>query len=427
MSNALAIAAVTAAMKDVIDRHLDGLDLSSIGSVGVTAMPLDRVVTGDNEPNQINLFLYQVSANSGWRNSSLPSRDSAGQRTANPPLALDLHYLLTAFANQELGRDALLGLGMQALHETPMLDRARLRDLLAPPAMPFGSFSAESLADQVEWLKITPQYLSAEELSKLWTAAQARFRASMAYQVSVVLIQSDAAARAALPVLRRGPDDRGPRAVAGAPPRLRSVDNLGMPGLRAGRLGDALRVDADGVGADTELWLEHARSGVRQVLPLLADGPRRWRVQLPAIDAPGVLAAWSPGLHTLRLRNLRPGEPDLLSEALPWMLAPRITVAPLSGTAGAALALTIECQPRLLAAQHAGVRVLFGADELPVATVDTPADDTQPSHLDVTVPAALATAGTHPVAIRVDGVDSLPVALVDGAPQFDPQQSVEVG
>lgn len=426
MSNALAIAAVTATLKDVIDRHLDGLDLSALGSVGVSAMPLDRVITGDNEPNQINLFLYQVSANSGWRNCGLPARDGAGQRTANPPLALDLHYLLTAFGNQELGRDALLGLGMQALHETPMLDRARLREVLAPPATPFGAFSAESLADQVEWLKISPQFLSAEELSKLWTAAQARFRASMSYHVSVVLIQSEAAVRAALPVLRRGPDDRGPRALAATPPRLRAIDNLSLPGLRAGRLGDLLRLQADGVGADTQLVFEHARTGLRQSLPLLADGPRRWQVQLPAADAPGALSVWAPGLHTLRLRTEVPGQPDLVGDPLPWMLAPLLTVTPLNAAANVDVALSIACRPRLLPAQDAGVRVLFGGQELPADSIDTPADETLPSTLGVTVPAALAGAGAHPLALRVDGVDSLPVALVDGLPQFDPQQGVEL-
>ena len=426
MSNALAIAAVTAALKNLVDRHLDGLDLSALGSVGVGAMALDRVLTGDNEPNQINLFLYQVSANGGWRNTGLASRDGAGQRIANPPLALDLHYLLTAFGNQELSRDALLGLGMQALHETPMLDRERLRALLAPPALPFGAFSAESLADQVEWLKITPQYLGAEELSKLWTAAQARFRASMAYQVSVVLIQSDASVRAALPVLRRGPDDRGPRALAAMPPRLRAIENLTLPGLRGGRLGDLLRVDADGAGTETQLVFEHARSGLRQSLPLLADGPRRWRAQLPAADAPGAAAAWAPGLYTLRLRASTLGQPDRIGDPLPWMLAPRIAVAPLVAAADADVALAIDCVPQLLPAQHAGLRLLFGGQELAVDSVDTPADASLPSTVHATVPAAMAVAGVHAVALRVEGVDSLPVVRSEGVPQFDPQQSVEL-
>src|SRR5690606_8349061 len=99
-----------------------------------------------------------------------------------------------------------------------MLTRAQLRSVLGPPTPPFGNLSALGLADQVEWLKITPMFLGAEELSKLWTAMQARYRPSMAYQVSVVLIESDQSARAPLPVLRRGADDRGPGALGGPGP-----------------------------------------------------------------------------------------------------------------------------------------------------------------------------------------------------------------
>ncbi|MBO7942558.1 DUF4255 domain-containing protein, partial [Streptomyces sp. S9] len=90
MSNALAIAAVTATLKDLISDSLLGLDLSSIGSITVTATPPDRITTGQTEPNQLNLFLYQVTPNSGWRNQTLPTRDGSGQRLRNAPLALDL-------------------------------------------------------------------------------------------------------------------------------------------------------------------------------------------------------------------------------------------------------------------------------------------------------------------------------------------------
>ena len=159
MSNALAIAAVTAALKDLIGNGLLGLDLSSIGSVTVSALPPDRIATGQTEPNQLNLFLYQVTPNIGWRNQALPTRDGSGARIGNPPLALDLHYMLTAYGAQDLSAEALLGFAMQFLHETPMLSRAQLRTVLGLPSPPFGNLSALSLADQVEWLKITPQFL----------------------------------------------------------------------------------------------------------------------------------------------------------------------------------------------------------------------------------------------------------------------------
>ena len=76
------------------------------------------------------------------------------------------------------------------------------------PADPQGR-KAIDLADQVELVKITPQYLSSDELSRLWTAMQARYRPTMVYQVSTILIQGKRAIRKALPVLARGKDDTG--------------------------------------------------------------------------------------------------------------------------------------------------------------------------------------------------------------------------
>ncbi|HJV60820.1 MAG TPA: DUF4255 domain-containing protein, partial [Albitalea sp.] len=133
MSSALAIAAVTASLKDLLNDGLMDNDLSSVGSFAVTAQPPDRVTTGATENNQLNLFLYQVTANSGWRNVGLPSRDRAGQSLGNPPLALDLHYLLSAYGAQDLNAEVLLGYAMQVLHDTPVLSRAQLRTALGPP------------------------------------------------------------------------------------------------------------------------------------------------------------------------------------------------------------------------------------------------------------------------------------------------------
>ena len=427
MSNALAIAAVTAALKDLIGNGLLGLDLSSIGSVTVSALPPDRIATGQTEPNQLNLFLYQVTPNIGWRNQALPARDGSGVRIGNPPLALDLHYMLTAYGAQDLSAEALLGFAMQFLHETPMLARAQLRTVLGPPSPPFGNLSALSLADQIEWLKITPQFLGVEELSKLWTAMQARYRPSMAYQVSVVLIESDAATRAALPVLKRGAGDRGPVALAGAGPSLSNVRPALSDLLPAARLGDVLlltgsRLNTEGVSA----VFENGRTGSAQtLLPGAGDNDRQLRVQLPASGDAGAVAGWGIGVYSLRLRSDAPGLPPTYSNAVPLALSPQIGVSPLAAAAGD-IAMTITCSPRLHAAQHAGVRLIFGSVEIPPDNIDTPADDTQPTTLNFTVRSAVA--GSHPVRLRVDGIDSLPVQMAANASgfEFDPQQTVVV-
>ena len=426
MSNALAIAAVTAALKDLISAGLLGLDLSAIGNVGVGALPPDRIATGQTEPNQINVFLYRVTPNTGWCNTGLPARDSAGQRVGRPPLALDLHYLVTTYGAQDLNAEALLGLTMQILHETPALSRDRLRALLGGATPPFGSFSALSLADQIEWLKITPDFLDSEELSKLWAAMQARYRPSMAYRVSAVLIESDAAVRAPLPVLRRGAEDRGPVALAGAGPVLIGARPAQSELLPAARLGDLLQLTGRRlVAADTTVLFENARTGSLRSLPALpGDDAQSLHAQLPdaGVD-PAAMADWSVGVYALRLRHAPAGQPAMESNAVPLALSPRIAVAPLAAAPGA-VALTVTCTPRLHPLQHAGVRLLFGDREFAADSIDSPADTTQPTTLQFTVTDAVA--GSHPVRLRVDGVDSLPTVADAAGFAFDPQQTVVI-
>ena len=123
MSSPLAIAAVTAVLKDLLNEGLINNDLAQVGSFSVSATPPDRITTGDTEPNRLNWFLYQVTPNPGWRNEGLPSFASQGGRLTNPPLALDLHYLLTAYGHVDLNAEILLGYAMELLHDTPVLTR----------------------------------------------------------------------------------------------------------------------------------------------------------------------------------------------------------------------------------------------------------------------------------------------------------------
>jgi len=208
MSNALGIAAVTAVLRDLLN---NGLIDASVGDVTVSAQSPDKVKLDGGEKSQLNLFLYQVTPNQGWRNVGLPSVDSSGtNRLTNPPLALDLHYLLTAYGKDDFQPEILLGYGMQVLHEHPFVTRQSIRDSLSPGPVTGGilppalqTLTAAELADQVEQIKITPQALSTEEISRLWTAFGAHYRPTAAYQASVVLIEGRRATRPALPVRLR--------------------------------------------------------------------------------------------------------------------------------------------------------------------------------------------------------------------------------
>ena len=68
-----------------------------------------------------------MTPNQGWRNVNLPSRNGTGERLTNPPLALNLHYLLTAYGAQDFNAEILLGYAMQLLHETPVFARRDIR------------------------------------------------------------------------------------------------------------------------------------------------------------------------------------------------------------------------------------------------------------------------------------------------------------
>jgi hypothetical protein len=215
VSNALAIAAVTAVLKDLLNNGLIDQDLSAtLGTtVTVTALAPDRIDLDKLTGSQLNLFLWQVTPNQGWRNAGQPERDGNGRRLNNPPLALDLHYLLTAYGKEEYHAEILLGYAMQLLHQTSVLTRDAVRKTLGPPSPPalganilpksMQALSAAALADQVELIKITPQTLSTEEISRLWAAFQVHYRPTAAYQASVVLIETDRPTKSAPPVRRR--------------------------------------------------------------------------------------------------------------------------------------------------------------------------------------------------------------------------------
>jgi len=437
MSGALAIAAVTAALRDLLTDGLLDHDLSAVGSVTVTALPPDRVTTGQNEPNQLNLFLYQVTPNLGWRNEGLPSRDGNGRRVSNPPLALDLHYIMTAYGSQDFNAEVLLGYGMQLLHETPVLSRAQLRTVLGgaspvdgtilPPIL--GSLSALDLADQVELIKITPVTLSTEDLSKMWTAMQARYRPTMAYLVSVVLIQATGATKAAPPVLKRGGDDRGPVALASGFPSLSGARPALSQLLPAMRLGDDLLLsgsDLDAEGAITAVFRNAKADFSVEGAPAPGSSSDAMTIHIPAIaqDA-NAMNRWAVGVYSLALRMVRPDLPPWTTNGVPIALAPLITVNPVNAVPGD-VNLTVTCTPRLRPEQAAHTSLIFGSWTIPPLTTTTPADPLQPTILEFTIPGVPV--GDYLIRLRVDGIDSLPIAVA-GLPaklDFDPQQKVKV-
>lgn len=413
MSNVLAIAATTRTLRNLLLAQMPVLD-AELSDLEVTLQSPDVARKGISKA-QLNLFLYQVVANAAWRNLDMPGQVRPGE-TAPPPLALNLHYVITAWGRGENDSDALshrvLAAAMSTLHDHGVLDGNDIRSALPD----------NDLANQVERVRVTPLPQSVDELSKLWTAFQTNYRTSAAYEAAVVLIDSQAAIRAPLPVLRRGPQDRGVIATASAAAVL---DTLTYP-----RTQPAVRLGEDIVLGGRQLTTDHALarfSSLRldapiDIAPLAGDAAGSLRVHLA--DTTGdadATSRWAPGIYTVALLVQPPGLPPLLSNELPLALAPIITLSPLSAVAGD-LALNLTCMPRLRDGQR--VFLLFG-DRLQVPqSISNPADAHQPSALVFQVPGV--TAGTYTVRLRVDGADSIPVDFSGSVPAFASNQQVVV-
>jgi len=104
VSDFLAVAGVTSVLRWTLIDALagSGLDTTLGVTPNVTALPPDRIVVGDTEAPGLNVFMYHVGLNPAFRSADLPERGGNGQLLSSPPLALGLHYLLSAYGRNEL-------------------------------------------------------------------------------------------------------------------------------------------------------------------------------------------------------------------------------------------------------------------------------------------------------------------------------------
>jgi hypothetical protein len=412
MSNVLAIAATTRTLRNLLLAQMPALD-AELSDLEVTLQPPDVARKGISKA-QLNLFLYQVVANAAWRNLDLPGQVRAGE-TAPPPLALNLHYVITAWGRGENDNDAIshrvLAAAMSTLHDRGVLDGNDIRNALAD----------NDLANQIERVRVTPLPQSVDELSRLWTAFQTNYRTSAAYEAAVVLIDSQAAARAPLPVLRRGPQDRGVIATASAAAVL---DALDCPRHQAAvRLGEDIVLHGRQLGTqDAVARFSSPRLDAPIDIAPLAGEAGSLRVHLADSSEDTTAAArWAPGIYTVALRVQPPGLPPLLSNELPLALAPVIALGSLTAAAGD-FVLNLTCAPRIRDGQR--VFLLFGDRLLTPASLSNPADTQQPTAL--TFQLTSVAAGTYTVRLRVDGADSIPVDFSGSVPAFAVDQQVVV-
>lgn len=415
MSNALAIAAVTATLKNLLQAITADGDLND---ASVTILPLDKA-RGTNTANQLNLFLYQIQRNPAWVNSDMPRQVQPGE-TGIPPLPLNLWYLLTAFGkNDDSDNSAqayghhVLGRAMSILHDHPVLSAADI--ITATHTL----LPASDLDRQIERIRITLQPLSVDEIYRLWTGFATPYRLSAAYEVAVTLIESTRTARAPLPVLTRGQNDKGIASQPDLTPPYPALTAIAPPNKQpSARLNDLVTLSGNN--------LDGTNAGVRFNHPLwtapveIAPEPGGTGTELK-VRIPNSPSAWPAGFYTVDIFVQRPGDSHRRStNQVTLPLAPNMTISIASSPAGNnvfAVTATVTSVPDIWPAQRAAL--LLGDQEiLPGAH---PAKTSS-----LTFGPADMTAGDYFARLRVDGVDSLLVDRSVTPPVFDPSQKVIV-
>lgn len=416
MSDYLAVGGVSAVLRSMLHTALtDGGPSSLFGtsSPGITATSPDLIATGTDEQPQLNLFMYYVSLNPALRNLDLPSSNGAGQRISNPPLALNLHYLVSAYGSTQFDPEILLAFAMKVFHDTAVVPRttidAALTGLLSGQHGPEQDLIAHStLAEQIEHIRITPETLTTEEIYRLWTAFQAAYRPSTALQVSVVVIQDTQPFTANRPVRERTVSAqplRSPLITALSPAMIAAEHVLTICGSNF--VGDS--------PSDTVVSFD----GARGIAPDTLQG-NVIRITLPA----GLLA----GTRTVRVQRMvvfprqTTTHPGFSSPSTPFQLVPTIQDAsPVQATEGSTLTLTIS--PDVGQAQQATLYVGDVAIPIDSRSVSSPATSATlsfpiPTNL---LPTGVASA-TFPLRVEVDGAQSQ--LTPDGGGGFTPQIEV---
>ena len=401
MSDSRAIEAATATLRHLLTERVQ----AELPGANVTTQPPDKALR--DVGSRINLFLYRVSVDGALRNTDRWLGVRPGESGLGP-LPLELHFLVSAYGedDDETLSARLLGSAVSVLHDHPLLDAS---DISA--ALPESDLGA-----QVERVRLTYEPVTTEEMSRLWTAFQTQYRLSVCYQASVVLIDGHGAVSAALPVLQRGPDDRGPVAEASADlpfPHLASVharaeDQPGPPALLPGA---ALLLTGSGLaGTPTRVtWRQPATGMTHDGGEASNVTPARAATTVP--DAP---AEFPAGVWAISVLVGTADRGTLQSNELPVAVAP-VLEAPAPARLDAQGVAHVQVHVRPLVQPRQQALLLVGDHVFPVAP-RAAATGVLPVEVRGLQP------GVYPLRLRVDGVDSLIATWSGTSWELDPGQ-----
>jgi hypothetical protein len=394
VSNYQAIATVTATLSQMLS------DIKEVNGAIVIHKPPDLV--GKVETDSLNLFLYQVTPNAAFRNDDLPERNHLGELVSKPRLALNLHYLITAYSvdSEELQAQKMLASAMCILHERAIPSRKDIENAITNESRISGS----ELAGQIEAIRITPQPLSVEEISKLWSSFfQTNYRLSATYQVSVVFIESTQNPKPTLPVR-----DRLLYVTQFRQPIVTKVE----PQILQWAAVMELKITGQNLKAD-KVYIRFDK------LEPVAVPDENVRDNQILVSVPDELTAGIKPvqvIHRLMLGNPESEHEGYESNTAAFILVPKITTQePIIVLRGSDL--TLEFEPAAGPQQKAAV--LLGPHVLSIPQQESGSDPVK--SLSVKIPEDFPI-GEHPLRLRIDGAESF--LRTDGEKYSGPKVTV---
>lgn len=399
MSNALAVAAVTATLQHSLDGALSNAALAfPHGLQGAKVFVGHPTTTHAGATAGADLFLYRVGLDPSFRNVDLPTRDADGQTVQRPVAGLLLRYLVSCFgdeANQE--PEQVLGTIASYLHAFPTITKAMIDDAASSGRFPF--MQDADLRAQLRPVRLTQVPIDDEDLFRIWsTLPSDELVPTLVYDAVVVLVEEPVTAREALPVL-----DRGGTVKPSAPPSVTAVRLPASPSLppRPGpiRPGDDIEILGTNLGVgDWELRLDGT-----PVAPTVQVA----RGDLIDLTLPLSTRAGARALQVAHFlgQGEPPGNTPFLAVSEPYVIAVHPDIQPPTAAAGA-----ISITATMPIDRSQDIQVVLnrvGSD----ASVVLPGTLTPPGTAPTTTVRADATAvapGQWVVRLRVDGVTSIP-------------------
>jgi len=181
MSSSSVISDVTQTLEELL---IDGQLPKSSFDVSLKS-PADEKVSPSMKP-KVNLFLFRVAENPFAKNQDW--QPVTPDTLRYPPLALNLSYVLTPYAENKLDELRVFGEAMRVLYENSIVPTSALKG---------------GLENTAEELKVDLLHTTLEQQTQVWSALGQPYRLSACYEVRMVLIDSAAeraAARVSQPV-----------------------------------------------------------------------------------------------------------------------------------------------------------------------------------------------------------------------------------